>query len=361
MMQDDPKRRIDESPCVPKAEGMSKGLAEEQAVFEEAADWLLTLENVPDGAPILEEFEAWLSSSECHRYAWKRVNRTWSTLGAGLVLREKEERDFPAAVAFRRSISGRGKPGRSASVAIRRRPYRALSGLGLAMAVVGMAWLVAPNVLMHIRADHITAAGEIERVQLADGSMIDLGGSSAISIDVNTQQRRVTLLDGEAFFDIAADAARPFVVDARGLKLRVLGTAFDVELTSSSTTVALLHGSIQVDSVAGHPARILRPGEMLQIDQATGTVTTGVAYPEDIGAWREGRVFLADVTIGAVVEMIQRYHTAWISIPDRGLAAQKVSGLFDLRDPDAALTALVHPFGGKVHSLTPFVRVITRF
>lgn len=229
------------------------------------------------------------------------------------------------------------------------------------MAVVGMAWLVAPNVLMHIRADHITAAGEIERVQLADGSMIDLGGSSAISIDVNTQQRRVTLLDGEAFFDIAADAARPFVVDARGLKLRVLGTAFDVELTSSSTTVALLHGSIQVDSAAGHPARILQPGEMLQIDHAAGTVTTGVAYPEDIGAWREGRVFLADVTIGAVVEMIQRYHTAWISIPDRGLAAQKVSGLFDLRDPDAALTALVHPFGGKVHSLTPFVRVITRF
>ena len=337
-----------------------KGQAEEQALFEEAADWLLTLENVSEGSPTLDEFGVWLSSSQDHRRAWNRVNQTWNMLSAGKALQERDGRDACSAVASRRAISGAGKARRPAFAAARRRPYRTAAALGLAMAVIAMVWLVAPTVLIKIRADHLTAAGEIERVRLADGSMIDLGGSSAISADVNARQRTVTLLAGEAFFDVTADAARPFVVDVRGLELRVLGTAFDVKVTSSGTTVALLHGSVEVDPAGGDTARTLKPGEMLRMDHDTGAVTAGEIYPEDIGAWREGRVFLDDVTVGAVVETIQRYHKAWISIPDRGLAARKVSGLFDLRDPDAALTALVRPFGGKVRSLTPFVRVITR-
>lgn len=104
----------------------------------------------------------------------------------------------------------------------------------------------------------------------------------------------------------------------------------------------------------------LKPGELLSIDHATGKVSVTTVSPDDIGAWRGGKVFLADATVASVVEMIQRYHSAWISIPDRGLASRKVSGLFDLRNPDQALSALVEPFGGTVRSVTPLARVISR-
>jgi len=81
---------------------------------------------------------------------------------------------------------------------------------------------------------------------------------------------------------------------------------------------------------------------------------------EDIGAWREGRLFVNDATVGAVVEQIQRYHPAWIAVPDVTLAQQTVTGLYDLRDPDRALRALVQPHGGKVHEISRFARVISR-
>ena len=63
-------------------------------------------------------------------------------------------------------------------------------------------------------------------------------------------------------------------------------------------------------------------------------------------------LFVNDATIGAVVEQIQRYHAAWIAVPDITLAQQTVTGLYDLRDPDRALRALVQPHGGKVHEVS---------
>jgi transmembrane sensor len=169
------------------------------------------------------------------------------------------------------------------------------------------------------------------------------------------------LLAGEAFFDIAPDASRPFVVDVRGIEVKVLGTAFDAQVTSTRTEVALLRGSIEaLPGKDGKPSLLMKPGDMLAVEHATGAVTIGKVSTEDIGAWREGKVFIADATVASVVELIQRYHPAWLSLPDRSLASRKVSGLFDLRNPDHALSALVEPFGGKVRSVTPWGRVISR-
>ena len=99
---------------------------------------------------------------------------------------------------------------------------------------------------------------------------------------------------------------------------------------------------------------------MLVVDRKSGAMTKSDIAPEDIGAWREGRLFVSDATIGAVVEQIQRYHAAWIAVPDVTLAQQTVTGLYDLRDPDRALRALVQPYGGKVHEVSRFARIVSR-
>lgn len=338
-----------------------KGADEERALVEEAAGWLVTLNEAPDGSSVSREFQAWLNTSTGHRRAWERVNATWKMLGASA---SAGEAGIPPA--RRRSVEANRNPQawtapENAMAPRARRPrYRAFAAIAAGLVVAAALAYAAPTALVRMNADHFTVAGQVDSVRLADGTQVDLGGSSAIRIDAGGRERLVTLVAGEAFFDVAHDPARPFVVNARGLELRVLGTAFDVRTTSTGTTVALLRGSVEVLPTAVQHARRLSPGERLEIDHDTGAVTVSTVSPEDIGAWRQGRVFLTDVSFGAVVEMIQRYHTAWISIPDRSLAAVRVSGLFDLNDPDAALAALVRPFGAKVRSVTPYVRVITR-
>lgn len=338
-----------------------RGSDEERILVEEAAGWLVTFNEAPNGSSVSKEFQAWLAKSEGHRRAWERVNATWKMLGAGANADE-----FGKTGARNRSVEAhpnlhmRTTPEKAVTLRTRRLPYRAFAAIAASLVVAAVLASTVPAVLVRMNADYFTGVGEMDSVRLVDGTLVALGGNSAIRIDADRQERLVTLIAGEAFFDVAPDPARPFVVNARGLELRVLGTAFDVQMTSTSTTVALLSGSVEVLPAPGQHARRLSPGERLEIDRDTDTVTVSTVSPEDIGAWRQGRVFLTDVSLGSVVEMIQRYHTAWISVPDRSLATIRVSGLFDLTDPDAALGALVKPFGARVRSVTPYVRVITR-
>jgi transmembrane sensor len=334
----------------------------ERELLEEATGWILRLEDAPQGSAVFNEFNAWLASCEEHRVAWERVNKTWTVLGR--VKPAYNQKVWGEVItSHSKPLPTRATPPQlSARALAARKSYRrpVASFIG-ALAAAWLLWVSVPGILVAMRADYRTAAGQIQRVQIADGSVVDLGGRSAIKTEIGTEQRRVILLAGEAFFDVATDPERPFIVDVQGAEVKVHGTAFDVQVSSTATKVALLRGSVEATPAAnGATSDILKPGQMFVVDHATGNVSIEQVSLDDIGAWREGKVFLANTTVGTVVELIQRYSSATILIPDRSLAGRKVSGLFDLRDPDRALAGLVEPFGGKVRSVTPFLRVISR-
>lgn len=155
------------------------------------------------------------------------------------------------------------------------------------------------------------------------------------------------------------DSDRPFVVEAKNLTVQVLGTAFDVDMTDGVTQVALAHGSVEASFRNAPPTRLV-PGEMLVVD-ASGAIRKETVPVEDIGGWRNGELYVVDATIGSVVEQIQRYHPAWLTMADKTLAEQRVTGFYNLRDPDRALEALVEPYKGKVHAIANTARIITRF
>lgn len=182
-------------------------------------------------------------------------------------------------------------------------------------------------------------------------------------MDFGQSRRSLRLLQGEAYFDVAHDPARPFVVDAGGLEIEVLGTAFDVMVDSESTRVSLERGLVTA-SPSGKEAsaeRRLTPGKALVFDRDAQDMTTSDIDAASIGAWRQGRLHVVNATISSVVERIQRYHPAWISLPDPVLGSQRVTGIYDLTAPDEALGALVDPYGGKVRRISSFARVISRF
>lgn len=337
---------------------LSANEEDQDAGLIEATDWLLRLEAAPHDPALVRAFEAWLEESDTHRDAFARASRAWRLAGevppAYAHLWQPNAPRRAAAPPFARA-STRPAPART-------RRWRAVAAV-TALAACLLALLFHPALLLRLQADYITATGASRTLALADGSTVELGAGSALAVDLTEHRRKVRLLAGEAFFDVRPDPARPFVVDAGGIDVEVIGTAFNVRLSSSTTSVELARGAVALAYVtedARSHAR-LAPGQMAVVDRRTGMVETSPIAPDDIAAWRSGRLFVQDAAIGAVVEQIQRYHGAWISLPDSALAAQKVTGLYDLHDPDRALRALVQPYGGTVREISPLVRVLSRF
>lgn len=318
--------------------------------LSEAAGWLLRLADAPDDDALRRDLEAWLAAGGNHHSAWTRVNQTWNLLGA-----------HPAPTAAP-AISLTARQHR----AMPRRPARARI-VATALAALLLLWLLLPTLLIAFRADYRTGTGETRQVRLADGSSVDLGGRSAIAVRVEARsadgggasRRSVTLLEGEAFFDVAADPTRPFVVEAGGVTARVLGTAFDIEVTSLGTRIALQRGALDVFTPGAAPIR-LTPGKIVTVTR-DGAATVAAIAPSDIGAWRGGKVVLDGIPIRAAIDLIQRYSTAWIAVTDAGLLDRRVSGLIDLADPDRALAALIEPFGATARSVSPLVRLVARW
>ncbi|TAI62328.1 histidine kinase [Bradyrhizobium sp. Leo170] len=333
----------------------------EHQLLEEATGWILRLEDASQGSAVFDEFKAWLAACEQNRRAWERANKTWTVLGAVKpAYDQKVWEDVDPRLKLH--VAHTSAPGFSPRSGTVRRSYRRPIEIVVAAVVAAcVLWIAAPAILIAIHADYRTAAGHTEHIRMADGSVVELGGGSAIKADIGTTERRVTLLAGEVFFDVATDTRRPFLVDAQGVEIKVHGTAFNIQASSTSTKVALLRGSIEATPAAkDEPSAVLKPGQMFVVDHMTGNVSIEPVSLEEIGSWREGKVILSNVTVESAIELIQRYFSALILLPDRSLAGRKVSGLFDLRDPDRALAGLVEPFGGKVRALTPFVRIVSR-
>jgi transmembrane sensor len=184
-----------------------------------------------------QALEQWCASDPRHAQAYAFAQATWSDLGqlAGLA---------PAAAASRAAASTR-TPARRRVSRIRRAV--ACSALVL-LAVLGVEQ--GPGLLLDWRADYVTAAGEVRRVTLPDGSLVDLDSRSALQLAFDGQQRRVRLLAGDAVFSAAPVTAaepRPFVVDYAGASTQALGTRFVVGMAGEGGWVGMLEHSVEVN------------------------------------------------------------------------------------------------------------------
>ena len=99
----------------------------------------------------------------------------------------------------------------------RRRPWQRAAAVALVVVVAGVGWVRGPDVLLRMQADYITDKGEVRTVHLADGSTVELDSASAIRLEYDGVQRRISLIQGSAIFDVApmvGEETRPFVVQS---------------------------------------------------------------------------------------------------------------------------------------------------
>jgi transmembrane sensor len=200
---------------------------------------------------------------------------------------------------------------------------------------------------------YATAIGEQRIVTLTDGSVIEINTDSALQVRFSDTQRAIKLLKGEAFFRVAHDASRPFVVSAGDANVKAVGTQFNVRMGSTSTLVSVVEGTVEVRDVSvaeGSAANIapqapvrVSSGEAASIGighRGEGThrvAKTTLASPQRAASWTLGRVEFEDTPLGDVLSEFQRYRDLAVMIDDDSVRQLKLTGSFDAHDPESAL------------------------
>ncbi|MFT3964634.1 MAG: FecR domain-containing protein [Sphingobium sp.] len=323
--------------------------------INQASVWVFRLNAAPDDTTARDELNAWLAADPAHARAWDLARRTWAVTGQVEPAFKTDWQDIArprqARRSYRRIFGQTSNPSRVRTV---RRT--AVSAVAAALLVLTLG----PGFLLSLRSDYTTATAENRAVQLEDGSRIVVGASSAIAQRFTERERQVELLKGEAWFDVAHNSERPFVVTADDMRITVTGTAFDVAMTENTLSVGLARGSIRVER-PGSPAviRTLSPGQRLDIDRSQGTAGLALLPPATIGTWRQGRLAVQDVALADVVNALDRHYGGMIFVSGNELAKRKVTGVFDLNDPVRATRALVQPYGGRVRQITPWVMILS--
>lgn len=303
---------------------------------EEATAWLIRLREEPDDRALRQQFEAWRDACPAHGVAWAEVEQAFSLIGEALST-DSVQAPAPAPITRRHAVLRRLLP---------------------AAAVVALAACLAlvflPGLMLRIEADHATATGEWREVRLADGSVVDLAPRSAITVALDGDRRAVRLVAGQAFFQVTPDAARPFHVDANGVRTTVIGTAFDVRLARQSIDVSVRHGVVRVDDTLASSAasRILEAGDWVRVSRA-GRMVAGREDAAEIGAWRRGQLVAHDRPIAEVVDELRPYFGGMIVIANDSVARRRVTGVYALRDPVEALRAV-----GRAHDDISVTRVL---
>lgn len=153
-----------------------------------------------------------------------------------------------------------------------------------------------------------TANGETYQVRLPDGSMVWLNAASSITYSANLLQhgKRRVRLDGEAFFEIAKDRSKPFVVESKGQQVEVLGTHFNVNAYANeeSTNTVLVEGSVQV--TAGRNQKVLKPGE--QALRSGNAIQVSAANIDNIMDWKSGDFYLDRIDFKQAMRKIARWY-----------------------------------------------------
>ncbi|HWK75486.1 MAG TPA: FecR domain-containing protein [Povalibacter sp.] len=207
-----------------------------------------------------------------------------------------------------------------------------------------------------------TAPAQRQTVMLPDGSRVTLGADSAVSVELRADERMLRLTRGEAYFQVAKDAKRPFIVRAGEARVRAVGTEFNVRLSAQRTVVAVAEGTVRV-SAPSSVEQASRGSRMTGIDRgleepsilATAQLGAGqaVSYEGESGlqalpagdaslaiTWLDGRRKYRNEPLRYVLADVHRYTGRRIEVANAETGALKFTGTLSMEGSDAWFKAL---------------------
>lgn len=290
-----------------------------KAIENQAAAWVARLDREPSRALLEAELNAWLEGDARRQGAFLRAEAAWAML------------DRAGAMALDR-------PAQAAA------PTRRWLFTGGAAAAAAMGGLVVLGVTRFASGEHIrTVRGEIRRAPLDDGSMLAVNTESRLRVVLGRTVRKVDLERGEAWFQVAKDATRPFVVVAGDVNVRAVGTAFSVRRRERGADVLVTEGVVEVWSAhAPDRVRRLAVGDHAFVSDAMGPGASQSAAAEIDRrlAWRDGDIVLDGDTLEDAAAEFNRYNMRQILIEDPNLASEALVGRFRTNEPEAFARAV---------------------
>lgn len=295
----------------------------EPPVHEQASLWASRLHSGNCSPAERRAFQDWLEQNEEHRRIYRDIEALWRDLGdIGTVAGPQ----VAAARAYLQK-SRRRRPGRARRLAL-------AASVLLPVIAFPYAWT-----WLHTET-YRTEKGGHARIELADGSHIELNTDTELRVNYSWSSRTVTLDRGEALFSVVHDAGRPFQVLAAGGCIRDIGTRFDVYRQTDRVSVTVLEGEVEVTWGNGAAMRNVSPGQRLSYDHSGQPTELAQVDAEDVVAWREGRLVFKGESLGRVLEHLGRYHDVVLQAQDPQLQSLKVSGTFPTNDLKLALDAM---------------------
>lgn len=299
---------------------------------DEAARWYAKLNNTTITTDCLRQFREWRDIGD-NRQAYADIDAFWKRIEA---LKADEEIKAAGQEALDRKKPGRPGPVTKGVIAF----LLASSGAGLAY-----------GYRTYLGHSYSTEVGEQRLVRLTDGSRVRIDTDSQLRVRMRRDQRLIELVRGQAFFEVAHDPARPFIVNANGTSVRAIGTRFDVRQGSDGVQVILLDGKVRVESAASGKGWTLSPGQEIR-----PSAPAPAPRPIDAAAatsWTSGRLVFQNQPLQSAIDQVNRYSDTKVILGEPSLAKTTVSGSFETGDTEAFVGAVKDLYGLKVASRSP--------
>jgi transmembrane sensor len=338
---------------------------------ENAAEWYRRMHEDKVSEDTQRAFTAWLDAASEHRTLYDRIDRAWITL--------KEGAEDPRILALRHETALR-LTRRSSPFLPTPRWAPVAPIVVLIIGIVGFtAWKV-PSMSngssflttvmdsLHLGPSNVytTATGQRLALTLQDGSQVTLDTQSELQVAFSTGERAVHLRRGQAFFEVAKDKKRPFVVEASNRRLIAVGTAFDVRLDREQVKVTMLEGTVRVEPrqpttpktsdsattltggvLPSEPVTTLTAGEQLIADPHRD-VRVKSADTERATSWRRGRLIFNNTRLADALDEVNRYSEVKVRLTDVTLSDLRLGGGFATGRPDVFVEAVTSYFPVRV-------------
>lgn len=259
--------------------------------------------------------EQWLCADTRHRGAFVRAQAGWRMV---------------SRIARTQGLAGEPEPTPARPAPRRRFTPPRLIGAAIA---AGLVAAVTLGLTLGDRPrDYRSGVGEVRSIVLEDGSTATIGSGSALEVAMHADARALRLDAGEAWFDVAHNRARPFVVAAGDIRVRAVGTAFAVCRTANGIDVLVSDGTVEVRRGDAGPAERVSAGQTLHIPaRATAPAiraTPGLDAVDRQLGWRQGLIILDGEPLASAAARFNRYNRVQIAIEDPALAAIRLTGRF---------------------------------
>jgi transmembrane sensor len=307
-----------------------------EVIADAAAEWVIRLASGPLSASEQVQLDAWVAADPRHQGALLRAQAGWRDLDRLAALHGPQGVQHITADPAERATRRRFGTWPRWSLA---------AGLVLAVGLGATLWLAH-----HSTEVLATRVGEIRKIELADHSVITLNTDSRIAVAFDPHRRNITLQKGEATFEVAHDASRPFLVSARGIVVKAVGTVFDVRLRDDRVDVTVTEGVVELNGggTGNNAGPRLAKNTVGHVPSGAGLAEMATSQSAERQlAWHGGLLVFEGESLSQAAAEFSRYSQRKIIVSDASLAARSIFGVFRTDNVSGFVRAACNTFNAR--------------